>query len=78
MFYHASMSHVYFSQVSAQSEHFLEFSLSNPCAVRDQTTSNACYTITYVLSWLECHTYTFSQVSAQLGHFENFDFRTPL
>ena len=36
------------------------------------------YNIAYVLSWLECHTYTFSQVSAQLEHFENFDFRTPL
>ena len=30
-----------------------------------------CYNIAYVLSWLECHTYTFSQVSAQLEHFVN-------
>ena len=37
-----------------------------------------CYSIAYVLSLLECHTYTFSQVSVQLEHFENFDFRTPL
>ena len=37
-----------------------------------------CYNIAYVLSWLECHTHTFSKVSAQLEHFENFDFRTPL
>ena len=36
------------------------------------------YNIAYVLSWLECHTYTFSQVSAQLMHFEHFDFRTNL
>ena len=32
-----------------------------------------CYNIAYVLSWLECQTYTFSQVLAQLEHFENFD-----
>ena len=37
-----------------------------------------CYNIAYVLSLLECHTHTLSQVSAQLEHFENFDFRTPL
>ena len=37
-----------------------------------------CNNISYVLSWLECHTHTFSQVSAQLEYFENFDFRTPL
>ena len=37
-----------------------------------------CYNIAYVLSWLECHTYTLSQVSAQLEHFENFDFPKPL
>ena len=36
------------------------------------------YNIAYVLSWLECHTHTFSQVSAQLEYFENFEFRTPL
>ena len=36
------------------------------------------YYIAYVLSWLECHTHPFSQVSAQLEHFENFDTRTPL
>ena len=34
--------------------------------------------IAYVLSWLECHTYTFSQVWAQLEHIENFNFWTPL
>ena len=34
--------------------------------------------ITYRLSCLECHTHTFSQVSAQLEHFENLEFRTPL
>ena len=37
-----------------------------------------CYSIPYVLLWLEGHTHTFSQVSAQLEHFKNFDFRTPL
>ena len=37
-----------------------------------------CYNIAYILLWLECHTYTFSQVSAQLMHVENFDFQTPL
>ena len=36
------------------------------------------YNIAYVLSWLECHTRTFSQSSAQLEHSENVDFRTPL
>ena len=36
-----------------------------------------CY-VTYRLSCLECHTHTFSQVSAQLERFENFEFRTPL
>ena len=36
------------------------------------------YYIAFVLTYLKCHTYTFSQVSAQLEHFENFDFRTPL
>ena len=36
------------------------------------------YNIAYVLSWLECHTYTLSQVSAQLEHFENFDFQNSL
>ena len=32
------------------------------------------YNITYILSCLECHSNTFSQVSAQLKHFENCDF----
>ena len=32
------------------------------------------YSIAYVLSWLECHRHTFSHVSAQLEHFENFEF----
>ena len=36
------------------------------------------YNIAYVLSWLECPRHTFSHVSAQLEHFENFEFRTPL
>ena len=36
-----------------------------------------CYNIAYVLSWLECHTYTFKQVTAQLEHFKNVDFRNP-
>ena len=34
----------------------------------------ACYNIAYVLLWLECHTHTFSKVSAQLEQFEHFDF----
>ena len=32
------------------------------------------FNIAYVLSWLECHTYTFSKVSAQLMHFEILTF----
>ena len=36
------------------------------------------YNIAYVLSCLECHKHTFSQVSAQWEHFKNFDFRTAL
>ena len=36
------------------------------------------YNITYILSCLECHSHTFSQVSAQLKHFEKCDFRTTL
>ena len=34
--------------------------------------------MTYVLLCLKCHMHTFIQVSAQLEHFENFVFRTPL
>ena len=36
------------------------------------------YNSTYILSCLECHSHTFSQVSAQLEQFENCDFRTLL
>ena len=36
------------------------------------------YNIAYVLSCLDCHRHTFSQVSAQLEHSKNVDFRTPL
>ena len=32
------------------------------------------YNIAYVLSCLECHKHTFSQVSAQLEHFKIFTF----
>ena len=37
-----------------------------------------CYNIAYVLLWLKYHTHTFKQVTAQLEHFKNVDFRNPL
>ena len=55
------------SQVSAQ----LEASLKNLIFEPHYDPLMTFYNISYILSCLECHSHTFSQVSTQLKHFEN-------